>query len=57
MVHSQSGQIISHDPMLKNPSQQQKKGLAKWFKVKVLSSSPSTTEEKKREKNHSWLKI
>jgi hypothetical protein len=36
------------DPISKNPSQ---KGLAKWLKVKALSSNPSTEKKKKRYTN------
>jgi hypothetical protein len=36
----------SGDPISKNLSQKKKKGLVEWFKVKDLSSSPSTTKKK-----------
>jgi hypothetical protein len=36
------------DTISRNPSQ--KKGLMEWLKVKALSSSPSTTREKKKKR-------
>jgi hypothetical protein len=42
-VQSQPGQIV-HDPLAQKILQ--KIGMVEWLKVKVLSSSPSTTKKK-----------
>jgi hypothetical protein len=45
MVRSQPKQIVHETLSRKYPAQ---KGLAEWFKVKALSSSPSTAEKEKK---------
>jgi hypothetical protein len=46
-VQCQPGQIVCETLSQKNPSQ---KRAGEWLKVKVLTSSPSTTKKKKNEK-------
>jgi hypothetical protein len=49
VVRSQLGQIVCENLSWKYLSQ---KGLAEWFKVKALSSSPSTKKKKKKGLGH-----
>jgi hypothetical protein len=47
-VRSQPGQIVLENISRKKPIT--KIGLVKWFKVKALSSNPSTAKKKKKHK-------
>jgi hypothetical protein len=51
-IQSQPRQTVGKTLFLKNPSQ---KGLVEWLKVKVLGSSPSTANKKKKLMNTECL--